>query len=98
MADEDAGGTSGGSRDDAYYRELLARVDNAIVETRDNASGSCDPESLCKGCMARTISGALIAAAVVTECLISVKLLFTSDNSGPHVPSSSSSSSELNAI
>mmetsp|Transcript_19930 Transcript_19930/g.39129 ORF Transcript_19930/g.39129 Transcript_19930/m.39129 type:complete len:90 (+) Transcript_19930:156-425(+) len=81
----EAGAPRGSSRDDEYYRELLARVDNAIVETRDDSDGSCNPATMCRSCVAKTVSGALIGAAIVTECLISVKLLFTSDST--QVPS-----------
>jgi len=63
--------SEGAQADEEYYRELLARVDNAIVETRQESSGPV--EDCARDCAARTVSGCLIIAAVFTECLVSLK-------------------------
>lgn len=67
-------GSASGEREDQYYRELLARVDNAIVETREPSSGGFSVEDCCKGCISKTVSGLLVVAAVVTECCVTLRM------------------------
>mmetsp|Transcript_20037 Transcript_20037/g.33081 ORF Transcript_20037/g.33081 Transcript_20037/m.33081 type:complete len:101 (-) Transcript_20037:56-358(-) len=73
-------GSRNDEREDQYYRELLARVDNAIVETRESSPDGCNLERCCKSCMEKCIAGSLFVAAIVTECCISLKLMVSKDS------------------
>lgn len=67
---------AGSEREDQYYRELLARVDSAIVETREAGAGGGAlgaAQDCARGCLARCASGAVLATAVTAECLSSVR-------------------------
>jgi hypothetical protein len=67
---------AGGEREDQYYRELLARVDSAIVETREAGAGGGtlgQAQDCARGCLVRCASGLLVAMAVTAECLSSVR-------------------------
>ena len=58
---------------DEYYRELLARVDHAIVETRDAyEDDNTNPlQACCNKCGHATYQACLFVAAIVTEtCVI----------------------------
>mmetsp|Transcript_7975 Transcript_7975/g.22672 ORF Transcript_7975/g.22672 Transcript_7975/m.22672 type:complete len:104 (+) Transcript_7975:336-647(+) len=66
------------AREDEYYRELLARVDNAIVETREADATAAGPARCCRTCVQRALTGAVVLAAFATEgCLTLRHVLFS---------------------
>ena len=66
------GGPSSGSADD-YYKSLLARVDNAIVETKSGEDGEEEGVSVtvcCAGCLGWSRRLLLWAATTVGDCCV----------------------------
>ena len=58
---------------DDYYRELLARVDSAIVETRGNYESEENPvKEACLQCCNGLYQAGVFVVAVVTEACVSL--------------------------